>query len=164
SQSKHAEEIDALIQVEGALGRIGKDAARAECLQRLGGIYSDQGQYADAEECYLLSQTIFSSLDDTRSEATLLSSLGVLYGRQDQYAESAEYFAQARIAYALASDLEGEAKALDALTATNVVLNRFGDAKVACMEACEIYMRMGQPLSRICGSIWESLQAGIFES
>lgn len=52
-------------------------------------------------------------------------------------------------------DEEGEAKALDGLMGVYLL----GDnAKLACMEACEISTRMGPPMSRICADIRELLQ------
>ncbi|KAG8921152.1 hypothetical protein FRC00_009062, partial [Tulasnella sp. 408] len=159
SQSKHGEEMAALIQAAEVLARTGQDALHAAALHRLGTTHGLQGMYAEAEEYLRHAQAIFSSLEETRGEAGALLSLGYLYCMQDRNGEAEECFVQARVAFAVVADEEGEAEALDNLVGAYAVQDKFGDAKVACMEACEMYALRGQPMSDVCTMTWELLQS-----
>ncbi|KAG8912774.1 hypothetical protein FRC01_004904, partial [Tulasnella sp. 417] len=158
SQSKHTEEIESLIQAGGSFDRIGHHEEHAKSLVQLGTTRSAQGMYAQAEESYRHAQTIFLSLEDAHGEAHVLIGLGLLYDRQGRFGEAEECLAQARVASAMVADGEREAMALDALMGVYVVQGKFDDAKAACMEACELYAKRGQPMSEMCAHTWELLQ------
>ncbi|KAG8922348.1 hypothetical protein FRC01_014157, partial [Tulasnella sp. 417] len=78
SQSKLAEEANALLQAEGPLARSGQHSSHAWALDRRGDIYFAQAMYAEAGECYRLAQAIYSSMNNASEEAQELLSLGVL--------------------------------------------------------------------------------------
>ncbi|KIO20156.1 hypothetical protein M407DRAFT_30190 [Tulasnella calospora MUT 4182] len=114
--------------------------------------------HTEAAESYRLAQAIYLSLGYSRGEATVLEGLGGLYARLYLLAEAEECFAQARFLYAAILDEKCEAKALDGLMAAQSLQNKFGDAERACMEACEIYKRIGQPMSAVCANTLGFLQ------
>ncbi|KAG8955213.1 hypothetical protein FRC00_005569 [Tulasnella sp. 408] len=102
-----------------------------------------------AGACYArpaFAQAIFSSMEDARGELGDLISLGVFYTRQRRYAKQ-KGASLRRVAFAIVPDEGGEAKALDNLMGVYVLQRKFGDAKAACMEACEISTQRGHPMT-----------------
>lgn len=98
-QSKHAEEMDALIQSEALFARVGRDEVRAMMLHSIGINYCTQQKYSEAEECYILAQAIFLSIERPDFESTALVGLGNLYVHQGRYGEALP----GRVFYALQS-------------------------------------------------------------
>lgn len=142
--------MDDLIQAEAVYAQIGDDGARGQIVHQIGDLHVEQGMYTEAEESYHFAQAIFLSTNNAGGVATSLSKLGLLYIQQARLAEAEEYFTQARLGYAVIPDEKGEANALDGLTTVHALQGKFKDAKATCMEACEIYRRIGQPMSEIC--------------
>ncbi|KAG8996841.1 hypothetical protein FRB90_012630, partial [Tulasnella sp. 427] len=131
----------------------------AGILRALGHMYARRERYADAEEQYCLSQAICMSSGDAGGEGKALLSLGNLYNYQDQYDAAEENFARARVAFGVALDDEWEAKTLDRLILVLAVQGKFDDLRFCCMDACELYGRMGKPMSLISAMNWEMLHS-----
>lgn len=157
-QSKYSEAMDVLIQVEAACARMGLDGGRAVALYWAGESQLAQCMHAEATESYRLAQAIFLSLGHARGEAMVLNSLGGLYVRLYLLTEAEECFDHARLLSAATSDTDGTLLALNGLMSVQGLRARFGDAKRACMEACEIYERIGQPISLVCRNTLELLR------
>ncbi|KAG9044953.1 hypothetical protein FS837_007250 [Tulasnella sp. UAMH 9824] len=158
SQSKYGEAMDILTQVEAESARMGMDGVRAMTAYWAGESQVAKCMYTEATESYRLSQAIFLSLGHSRGEAMVLNRLGGLYLRLYLLAEAEECFTQARPLCAAISDTDGELLALDGLIGVLGLQSRFGDTKRACMEACEIYERIGQPMSLLCRNGLELLR------
>ncbi|KAG8996663.1 hypothetical protein FRB90_012659, partial [Tulasnella sp. 427] len=144
-----------LLRVAEVFEQQGAVVEDAGMLRALGDLYARRERYADAEEQYCLAQAICLSSGDAEGEGKALLGLGDLYLRQHQYDPAEENFAWARVAFALALDDEGEAKALDGLISVQGVQGKLGDLRSYCMDACELYGRMGKQMSQICAKNWE---------
>ncbi|KAG8958160.1 hypothetical protein FRC00_002993 [Tulasnella sp. 408] len=158
SQSRYIEAMDVLIHVEAESARMGIDGVRAMTAYWAGESQRAQCMYTEATESYRLAQAIFLSLGHSRGEAMVLNRLGGLYLCLYLLSEAEECFAQARPICAAISDTDGELLALDGLIGVQGLKARFGDLKRACIDALEIYTRIGRPMSLLCRNALELLK------
>ncbi|KIO18718.1 hypothetical protein M407DRAFT_31626 [Tulasnella calospora MUT 4182] len=149
-QSKNPKLVELMVQVQTRAFAAGRDGRHGALLHSQGREYLAHGMYAEAEECYHLAQAIHLSVGNVHEEAIELLSLGELYICQDQYGEAEECFVQARAAFASCADQAGEAQSLDGLMTVCALQGKVGDVRVACMDACQIYMRTGRTMSKAC--------------
>ncbi|KIO25962.1 hypothetical protein M407DRAFT_24712 [Tulasnella calospora MUT 4182] len=101
--------------------------------------------------------TAFAAGRDGR-HAALSHSQGREYLAHGMYAEAEECFVQARAAFASCANQAGEAQSLDGLMTVCALQGKVGDVRVACMDACQIYMRTGRMMSKACAMTWKFFQ------
>lgn len=155
---RNLEEMDALIRLNAGAAQNAQDSLRAGVLTRFAYDHLWRDAYDDAEECFRLAETISSNPGLAHERGIALIGLGALLVVQKRNDEAEECFVRARVAFASIAEGLEEAKALDALTMVFHQQNKLGEARRACMEARDIYLRTGQPMSKLCADAWERLQ------
>ncbi|KAG9042815.1 hypothetical protein FS837_010364, partial [Tulasnella sp. UAMH 9824] len=152
------EEMDAAIRSNASAARNAQDSLRSGVLTRFGYDHLWRGAFQDGEECFRLAQGISSGLEMAHERGVALMGLGLLFLVQKRIDEAESGFVQARVEFAGIADRIQEATALDALTMLYSDAGRTEDARRACAEARDIYLRMGQPMSEMCAQSWKRFQ------
>ena len=81
---------------------------RANALNLLGNLHSDQGRVDQARECFEASLAIFRELGDRRGESSALNNLGNLHCDQGRMDETLECYEAALAIYRELGDRQGE--------------------------------------------------------
>ncbi|KAG8915047.1 hypothetical protein FRC00_008385 [Tulasnella sp. 408] len=175
-QGRYDEAETSYRQALAAYERTDNVDGRARALAALGQVQHAQYQYPEAEEALTETLAIWTSLDNDHRQAAAALILSQIFRSQSKSTEEAdaliqvelalvrsgqdasralildaeECFSQARTVFAGLADDDGEAKALDRLMAVLAAQRKFEDAKVAYMDACEIYARTGLPTGKSC--------------
>ena len=69
---------------------MGDRAGEGTTLNGIGGVYANQGRYAEALEAYEQALAIGREVGDRAGEGTTLNNIGVVYDDQGRYAEALE--------------------------------------------------------------------------
>ncbi|NJN30455.1 MAG: tetratricopeptide repeat protein [Synechococcales cyanobacterium RM1_1_8] len=145
---------DLTSQFEGFLGslRLGKTPAMAAALDRLAGLYFDQGRYSEAEPMYLKALEIRKAEPGDPSElgganrhsstASSLNNLAQLYQSQGRYGEAEPLLVEA---LEIRKSELGErhpdtAKSLNNLAGLYYETERYSQALTAIEQALQIYI------------------------
>ncbi|KAG8984200.1 hypothetical protein FRB94_006266 [Tulasnella sp. JGI-2019a] len=132
----------ALIAVEAA-ERVGNASQVAFCLERLGAIYIDRGQFKEAQTSLGDAHARFVELGDGWYAAECVRQLGVIARVTGRYDEARDAFEKARHEYSMLEDANRLAFCLLQLGVVAFMEGRYNDARSAYEESRVKYVSIG---------------------
>jgi tetratricopeptide (TPR) repeat protein len=144
SQSNYAEALKLFFSSLKVFEIIDNKKAISACYINIGNIYKAQGNYTEALKIYFAALKIKETLGDVIGISIVKSNIGDIYHRQGNYSEALKnFFACLRIVEAGHYKF-GIAQSYLSIGATNLTLNRIGEAKK--------YFEVGLNLSKELGA------------
>ena len=112
----------------------------AGSLNDLGNVYSHQGRWGEARECYEKALLICRELGNRQGEEQTLGNLGIVYGDQGRWEEAIKCFEQGLSVFRELGDRHGEGKGLMNMGIVYADQGRWGEA-IECYEKALIICR-----------------------
>ncbi|MEL6349528.1 MAG: tetratricopeptide repeat protein, partial [Myxococcota bacterium] len=139
--------LKALIDTLPLPGMQTRPQLRVRVLIRLGLLYSDQGQIAEATDRHRAAQVIACAIGDRRSEGHILNNLGGLFLHQSQRAEAEDHYRRALAIAREVGDRANEARVLSNLGQLYEAAGRFAETEDHYRRALAIARELGNRMS-----------------
>jgi CHAT domain-containing protein/tetratricopeptide (TPR) repeat protein len=122
---------------------VGDRAGEGTTLSNIGGVYRDQGRYAEALEMYQQALVIQREVGDRTGEGSTLTGIGMVYDNQGRYAEALEMYYQALVIQREVGDRTGEEATLNNIGAVYADQGRYAEALEMYQQALVIQREVG---------------------
>jgi tetratricopeptide (TPR) repeat protein len=152
---EYAEATESFLKARESYQKMGDQKGRAEMLNNLGAVYTQEERWSEAVEAFQNAQQIFQSLEDIDGRAQTLGNLGNMYRHQGDREAAVIHLKQAVELFHEAGDWQKEAATLRLISRIRMGQARwfealhFYDLSLACVQTPGLKERVLRWLIRV---------------